>query len=68
MYSSSYGSNNQVHEERLIQDTTTNPNSRGGLLPSHGGGHYGGVGEGSEVAGGYFGSGSLLQSSSRGSL
>jgi hypothetical protein len=69
MYGSSYGSNNQVHEERLIQDTTTNPKSRGGLLPSHSGEHCGGVGEGSEAAaGGYFGSGSPLQYSSDGSL
>jgi hypothetical protein len=25
--------NNEVHGNRLIQDTTTNPKSRGGLLP-----------------------------------
>jgi hypothetical protein len=42
--------NNEVHEERLIQDTTKNINSTGGLLPSHGGERCGGVGEGGEAA------------------
>jgi hypothetical protein len=58
MYRSSYGSNNQVHKEGLIQDTTTNPKSRGGLLPSHGGEQCRGVGKGSEAARVNFGSGS----------
>jgi hypothetical protein len=50
--------NNKVHEERLMKYTTTNPKSRGGILPSHGGECCGGVGEGGEVAGGDSGSGS----------
>jgi hypothetical protein len=41
--------NNGIHGERLIQDTTTNPKSMGGLLPSQGE-HFGGVGEGGEAA------------------
>jgi hypothetical protein len=42
--------NNGIHGERLIQDTTTNPKSMGGLLPSQGGERFGGVGEGGEAA------------------
>jgi hypothetical protein len=49
MYSSSYGSKNQVHGETLMQYTTTNPKSKGGLLPSHGGEHSRSVGEGGEA-------------------
>jgi hypothetical protein len=44
--------NNEIHRERLIQDTTTNPKCRGVLILSHGGEHCGGVGEGGEAAGG----------------
>jgi hypothetical protein len=51
--------NNKVHGERLIQDTTANPKSRGALLPSHGGELCGGVGEGGEVAGGNSATGPL---------
>jgi hypothetical protein len=36
--------NNEVRGERLIEDTITNLNSRGGLLPSLGGDQRGGVG------------------------
>jgi hypothetical protein len=50
--------NNQVHGEKLIQDTTTNPKSRGGLLPSNGGERCRGVCEGGVAARGNFGSGS----------
>jgi hypothetical protein len=50
--------NNQVHGERLIQDTTTKNKYRGGPLPSHGGERCGGVGEGGEAARGDSGSGS----------
>jgi hypothetical protein len=49
--------NNEVHGEKLIQDTTINPKCRGGLLPSLGGEGYGGVGEGGEVDKGDSGSG-----------
>jgi hypothetical protein len=42
--------NNEVYGERLIQDSTTNPKSRGGLLPSHDGESCGGIGEGGEAA------------------
>jgi hypothetical protein len=52
--------NNEVHGERLIQGTTTNPKSRGVLLPSHGGERWRGVGEGGEVAGDDSSSGSPL--------
>jgi hypothetical protein len=50
--------NSQVLGEILIQDTTTNPKSQGGLLPSHGGGRCRGVDEGGEAAEGDFDSGS----------
>jgi hypothetical protein len=50
--------NNELHGERLIQYTTTNPKSMGALLPSHGGEHCRGVGEGGETIGGDSGSGS----------
>jgi hypothetical protein len=49
---------NQVHGERLIQYTTTNPKSRDVLIPYHDGERCGGVGEGGEAAGGDSGSGS----------
>jgi hypothetical protein len=48
--------NNEVHGGRLIQDTTTNPKSRGELFPSHGGERCGRVGEGGEATGGKSGS------------
>jgi hypothetical protein len=60
MYRNSYGYNNQVHGEILIPGTTTNPKSRGGLLPSHGGERCRDVGEGGDAAKGNFGSGSPL--------
>jgi hypothetical protein len=50
MYRSSYGSKNQIHGEILMQDTSTNPKFRGGLLPSPDGERCGGVGEGGETA------------------
>jgi hypothetical protein len=50
--------NNEVHGKRLIQDTTTNPKSMGGLIPSHGQERNGGVGEGEEAAEGDSGIGS----------
>jgi hypothetical protein len=50
--------NNEVNRERLIQNTITNPKSRGGLLPSHGGERCRGVGEGGEAVGGDSDSGS----------
>jgi hypothetical protein len=40
--------NNKVYGERSIQDITTNPKSRGVILPSHGGERCRGVGEGGE--------------------
>jgi hypothetical protein len=43
---------NEVHGEILIQDNTTNPKYRGGLLPSDGGERYRCVGEGGEAVGG----------------
>jgi hypothetical protein len=54
----------KVHGERLIQDTTTNPKSRSGLLPSHVRERCRGVGKGGEVAIGnsYSGSPSNLPS------
>jgi hypothetical protein len=51
--------NNQVHRERLIQDTTTNPKYSGGLIPSHGGEWCARAGEGVEAARGDFNSDSL---------
>jgi hypothetical protein len=50
---------NQVHGERLIQDTTTNPKYSGGLLLSHGGEWCERVGEGGEAAEGDFNNDSL---------
>jgi hypothetical protein len=50
--------NNQVHGERLIQNTTINPKSRGWLLPSHGGERCEDVGQGGESVGGNSGSSS----------
>jgi hypothetical protein len=47
-----------VYMERYWYKITTNPKSSGGLLPSHGGERYGGVGEGGEAARDNSGSGS----------
>jgi hypothetical protein len=46
--------NNEVHGDRLTQHTTTNPKTRVGLLPSHGGERCRGVGEGGEETRGDF--------------
>jgi hypothetical protein len=50
--------NNEVHGDRLTQHTTTNPNTRVGLPPSHGGERCGSVGEGGHETRGDFISGS----------
>jgi hypothetical protein len=49
--------NNQVHGEILIQDTSTNPKSRGVRLPSQVGERCRGVGGGGEAVGDDSGSG-----------